>query len=360
MELLEGQTLKHRIGTNPLTLDEALELAIQMTDALDAAHAKGIVHRDIKPANNFVTNRGQAHQVKILDFGLAKLQGSGIGGRGAGARLFGRKRSSPLGGEGGAQAPGEGALLTDTPTVSIDPENLTSPGVTLGTVAYMSPEQARGENVDARTDLFSFGAVLYELATGQMAFSGNTSPVIFNAILTTSGCGLESRAAAQTGKDHRQSAGEGAPPKISAPRGAPVALSDTSSDRDLAATLVRRHKKTPARHARGGPHCDYRPCLPVPSRVAAAIPFRLCIAFKALFGTDGSRLYLFERGVGTAQISVNGGNVAPVSINMQSRMYGVSSGSPDGSKLLAHEMKGLRDCRKIKFTILTPCEILRA
>jgi len=358
MELLEGHTLRTLIENKPLKIEKLLDFATQISDALDAAHSKGIVHRDIKPTNIFVTKRGQA---KILDFGLAKL----VPGRGL--------TVGATEGSGSASATLE-ALLT-------------SPGVAVGTVAYMSPEQARGEELDVRTDLFSFGAVLYEMATGRQAFSGSTSAVVFNAILSQAPTPafwvnpdlppkldeIINRAMEKDRDLRYQSASDlrselkrlkrdtssGAP--TAASRGerqraegwrhgagtTVAAVTDSSSDRALAVHLARRHRKALlgglAAVAAAGTALVYWLVPPLRSpKVSVYAQITHDAHPKFLVGTDGPRLYLQEQGQGfsfpIAQVSATGGQVAPISASSLTLV--VLNDSPNGSDLLVADRAG--------------------
>ena len=352
MELLEGHTLRTLIENRPLKIETLLDFAIQISDGLDAAHSKGIAHRDIKPANIFVTQRGQA---KVLDFGLAKL----VPGRGLTVGV--------TGGSGSASATLE-ALLT-------------SPGTAVGTVAYMSPEQARGEELDARTDLFSFGAVLYEMATGRQAFPGSTSAVVFNAILNQAPTSasrvnpdlplkLEEIINRAMEKDRdlryqsasdlrselkrlRRDTSSGTPTAV-APTSASVLLAtvaavkdSSSSDRALVVHLARRHRKallgSLAVVAAVGAALVYWLVPPLPSpKVSGYVQITHDARPKFLVGTDGSRLYLQEQAQGfsfpIAQVSATGGQVAPISASSLTLV--VLNVSPNGSDLLVADRPG--------------------
>ena len=339
MELLEGQTLRHRISSKPLQADEILELGIQLADALDAAHAKGILHRDIKPANIFVTERGQA---KILDFGLAKLS----------------PQHSPV-----AEAVG----ATSMPTLGAGEEHLTSPGTAMGTVAYMSPEQALGPELDARTDLFSLGVVLYEMATGQQAFPGSTSAAIFDGILhkaPTSPVQLNSKLPAKLEEIINEALEKDRELRYQSAAALRADLKRLKRDTDSGRSAA----KAAATAVGPAPRAEvHRPALTWAAASGAAIvvvaavlvyvlsrplPTPRILAYSQITHdgrqkpsttwaelipspllTDGSRVYFYEWGPTTvAQVSTSGGEAVPVTMGLE--RAGLDDISPSGSEML--------------------------
>jgi serine/threonine protein kinase/Tol biopolymer transport system component len=369
MELLEGQTLRQRIEAGaslvpappgrerlqgaPLRIDTLLDMAIQIADALEAAHANGIIHCDIKPANIFVTTRGQA---KILDFGLAELTTQVAAG-------LSRQIEN-----GGVKPP-----LQDPPALPMDPESLTSPGMAMGTVPYMSPEQARGEGLDARTDLFSFGSVLYEMATGRQPFSGNTSAAIFGALLYEAPTpplslkpdlppkleeiiykalekdpDLRYQHASEIRADLKRlkrDTDSGRPATISA---GSAELSPAARTGGLAAAAVvpkpgRLGWKSWAAAVAGLvlvviALLVYFQSRPAPApRVSGYVPVTHDGIKKWLVGTDGARLY-FSANSGLWQVSASGGEAAHIPV--PSPTMNPLAVSPDGATVLVADLVG--------------------
>lgn len=370
MEFLEGETLKRRLTRgsegrrSPLPIDELLDVSFQIADALDAAHRKAITHRDIKPGNIFIIQRSGGVQVKILDFGLAKL----------GEALAPQRPTASAASD---------RPFTEMPTATDDAEHLTRSGAAIGTVAYMSPEQARGENVDSRSDLFSFGAVLYEMATGHQAFAGSSTAITFDAILNKSPApplevnpdlppklgetverllekdrDLRYQTAADLRSDlkrlkrdssHGQADHSSRETIVGSATPARPLSGDRhiSSDTEIVATLVGRHRKSllAASASLVGLLAVlgylFRSPLPPPT-VSGYTQLTNDGVHKFPVGTDGTRIYLREYGSGfsspIAQMSVSGGTVAPVAA--PSPGLQVVNVSPDGSKLLLVDQVG--------------------